>query len=154
MLDTLVYQGKLQAVHAGYKVYYRRRIVVHNLAITTGFAYNPARRNKFPLDKDIDPFLQALNPLRLGKAALLWMDDPLPQKKTVQDTPKKTLVIIVPGQTIQLPKSSVLVSLVGKGSCVMRLGEPKKVAGLVLAGMPLRLARELSTRINRVLQGA
>lgn len=155
MLDAMANEGRIERVHAGFMEYYRKRITSRGLVIPTSFAYNAEQRNQFSLDKDIDPFLQALAPLRAGKTVLLWMESPQAKtEKKVRKAVLKTLVVISSGPSIGLPEGTVLISMVDKGSCVLRLGEPKKVAKLILAGMPIKLAQELTKRINHVFQGA
>lgn len=115
--------------------------------------YNDPQRNSFSLSLDGDNFLAALAPLRHGKPVHLVMDDPkFAAMKKYVGTKAKKLVFLVPGSMIGIDPSGVLVSILESGSCVVWPKRPPKVANLVLAGMPAKLANVLMQKLHRIFQ--
>ena len=151
-LDELVDEGKLECTTIGTRRYYRKRKQVRSVALIPDRPYNGTQRNQFSLDANVDPLVQSLAPLRQGDSVKLWMERPqkAEPKKGAERSPK-ILVILTPGQALGFPRKSLLVSVIGKGSAVVDLSNPKNVANLVLAGVPARLAHELLKRVSRLL---
>lgn len=114
-------------------------------------SYNREQRNSFPLSTETDAFLGALAPLRFGKTVVLTMDDPrFKAIKNYRGTKGTKLIVLVPGSAMEMA-GVVLVSVLGAGSCMVRL-KSTKVADLVLAGMPARLADVLMQKLHRIFQ--
>jgi hypothetical protein len=118
-------------------------------------SYNGRQRNEFSLGANVDWFLGALSPLRFGKPVVLWMIHPPTSttKKTAGPKRDRTLVVICPGSLIGLPQGSFLISVVGSGSCVVKVdesGQAQGVANLVLARVPANLAKALISAIRKV----
>ncbi len=151
-LEQMAARGEIEAIEDGRMTYYRKKTVVTNLALRREPSYNGSTRNKFSLVADPDRFIQALAPLRSGKSVLLWLEPPKSKTKNFRGR-DKFLVALTPGQGIGFPSSAILVSVVGKGSAIVRLDEPKKVADLVLAGVPAKLANVLVDKLAMSLQG-
>lgn len=146
--------GKLEVFLAGKIRYYRWLSRGPEVALAKLPAYNQSGRNKFSLDPNVDLFVQALAPLRSGRTVSMWMD--VPQKASTlkrRNAPKRTLVVLTPGQSFGLPREALLVSLVGKGSALLDLTRQRSVADLVLAGMSAKLAKELFSRVARLICG-
>lgn len=117
-----------------------------------GDTYNHSERNQFSLGPMGEPFHTALMPLLSGKPVVLTMDDPrFARKKNYLGSKDKRLVILTPGQMLGFGRHHLLVSIVGSGSCIVRLGHPKS-ADLVLAGMPAKLANVLMDKIHQVFK--
>lgn len=164
VLDALVLCGLVEAISAGRYTYYRKgkkalgRPPVLGIATPTRTAYNDHARSESSLEK-ADSFLGVLTPLNKGKSVALWMDDP--RRGDVKNThknahknaePRRRLVVLIPGPAAGLPKGAVIVCVIGSGSCIVRVDQPTKVADLVLAGIPARLATILMDTVHRVLK--
>ena len=149
LLDELVRVGRVEVVLSTPHKYYRRapEISVASGAVT---GYTQSRRCESSLPGADDPLLRTVFPLRAGKPVKLWLDLPTTLKKST--APRRRLVILSPGSHVGLPRTCVLVSIVGSGSCVVRTSPPHKLADLVLAGMPAKLAGELMNKIHRALE--
>lgn len=151
LLESMAQRGEIEGISTGYLRLYRAA-PGKPIARPTGRTYNDTQRNQFSLDANINWLLQTLSPLRKGVAVHLWMNTP---NKTGRKTTKgvsRQLVIISPGTSIGFPREVVLVSVIGKGSSLVRplLGEG--IANLVLAGMPASLAKFLMSTLNRVIK--
>jgi hypothetical protein len=121
------------------------------VAVTAEPIYNRERRNEFPLSTDTDAFLGALAPLRFGKTVVLTMDDPrFKAMKNYRGNKGTKILVLVPGSAMGI-ENCVLVSVLGSGSCMVRL-KSTKVADLVLAGMPAKLADVLMQKLHRIFQ--
>lgn len=121
------------------------------VALQPPVGYNRERRSKSSLSTDTDAFLGALAPLRFGKTVVLTMEDPrFKAIKNYRGTKGTKLVVLVPGSAMDM-KDVVLVSVLGAGSCMVRL-KSTKVADLVLAGMPAKLADVLMQKLHRIFQ--
>lgn len=95
-----------------------------------------------------------LEPLTRGYAVTLSMQDPRFDKlKAYRGKKANQLVCMAPGPMYALPTDTLLVSIVGNGSCVIRPHESKDVAKLVLAGMPAGLAKALQSKLNTLFEG-
>ena len=73
-------------------------------------------------------------------------------KRKVPDAGARRLVVLTPGILLGVNPKSVLVSVVGSGSCVIKADGPAKVANLVLAGVPATLANLLMNTVHHVLK--
>jgi len=153
-LEALVYEGKVQRVVGGFMHYFRHATANKKLALFKGFAYNGAQRKELPLDANVDLLLQTLAPLTHEKIVKLWMEPPpkVAPKKS-RRTSERRLIVLTPGTHLGLPRKTVMVSVIGKGSCLVRLDEAVRTADLVLAGMSARLAKELMNRIHQLFSG-
>lgn len=152
LLEFLEATGEVERIEAGNHCYYRYRERVRSLAPRVETDYNGPARSKSSLSADVDWFLQALYPLRLKKPVLLWMDDPRLKRLKNRSTATKRLVILTPGEASGLPERSVLVSVVGSGSCIVDVDARPLVANLVLAGMPAKLAEVLMNQLRHVFK--
>lgn len=152
MLERMAQYGQIDMVRVGPMSYYRRHSRGGGIDPDSAATYNDRQRNKFSLDADVDYLYQTMSPLRKGKPVNLWMELP---KKSVKKTTQllvKRLVVIVPGSVIGLPRDAVLIAIVGAGSCLLRPLRSESIANLVLAGMPAKLASELSSVIRRIFK--
>lgn len=152
LLYVLESTGAIEKIEAGGHVYYRYRPQVRSLATKVETDYNGPARSKSSLSADVDWFLQALYPLRLNKPVLLWMDDPRLKRLKNRSTTTKRLVILTTSEASGLPERSVLVSVVGSGSCIVNVDAKPQVANLVLAGMPVKLAEVLMNQLRQVFK--
>lgn len=102
-----------------------------------------------------DSFGTKLEPLTRGYAVSLVMNDPSRARSAKYRGKKQNQFVgLAPGSLYGLPSGSVLVSIVGSGSCVIHPLESNDVAKLVLAGMPAGLARVLVTKLKSLYEGA
>lgn len=139
--------GNEHCVNPRHHQFKRKELIEYPL--TPG--YNREQRNEFPLSTESDAFLGALAPLRFGKTVVLTMEDPrFKAIKNYRGTKGTKLVVLVPGSAMEM-KGVVLVSVLGAGSCMVRLNSTQ-VADLVLAGMPARLASVLMQKLHRIFQ--
>lgn len=152
LLELLESTGEVERVEGGRYTYYRYRPKVRSLARRVETDYNGPARSKSSLSADVDWFLQALYPLRLNKPVLLWMDDPRLTRLKKRSASTKRLVVLTPGELSGLPERSVLVSVVGAGSCIVHVDAKPSVANLVLAGMPVKLADVLMNQLRQVFK--
>lgn len=153
-LHELARQGKLEVFRAGTIRYYRQHLQPQPVAPSPAPTYNVGGRNEFSLDPNVDPFVQVLAPLLVGRTVKLWMDIPQkPSNLKRAKSSKRTLVVLTPGQSFGLPREALLVSLVGKGCALLDLSRQRSVADLVLAGMSAKLAKELFNRVARLICG-
>lgn len=110
--------------------------------------------NKFSSLGDPDFLANKLEPLTRGYAVSMSMQDPKFEKlKQYKGKKKNQLVCLAPGPMYALPTDTVLVSIVGNGSCIVRPFESKDVAKLVLAGMPVKLANALMSKLHYLYKG-
>lgn len=156
VLVLLSLSGEVETLRVGGHTYYRKK---YNdgleVAPPAGRPYNPHTRSKSSLDST-DYLLHALTPLRAGRAVALWMDTPRrAHRKNARSHPRQ-VVVLSPGPMLGLPKGTVLVSVVGSGSCFARVDQPQyvnlNVADLVLAGIPAKLANVLMRTLQRAMQ--
>lgn len=151
MLEGMAQDGMIDGISTGYMRLYRNKDSV-SIAESSLGEYNDRQRNQFSLDANIDWLLQTLNPVSKGKVVHLWMDTPNKTgKKTTRDL-RRQLVIISPGTCVGFPREVVLISVIGKGSSLVRPIKGDGVANLVLAGMPASLAKLLMSTLNRVMK--
>jgi len=120
------------------------------VVFTAPYRYNTYRKHKLSPGESLDAFSQALLPLTQEKVVILSMDDPRMRVVKKLSAPKKKAVVLVPGTLMGMTGKVVLISVVGSGSAVMNIDQPKQVANLVLAGMPARLAGILMEKLHRI----
>lgn len=60
------------------------------------------------------------------------------------------LMLIAPGHLYGMGAGKYLVSIPGKGSSIVDVNSDKNVSGLILAGVPTRLARELDRALKQI----
>jgi hypothetical protein len=102
-----------------------------------------------------DSFGAKLEPLTRGYAVSMTMQDPRHMRNPKYRGKKQNQFIgLAPGPLYGLPTGSILVSIVGSGSCVIRPFESNELAKLVLAGMPAGLAKVLVTKLKTLYEGA
>ena len=113
-------------------------------------------RPRHQVSKHVDWFSGTLAPLRNDKPVRLWMH--VPKAKVGKKSERgeqlrlvRRFVAVIPGTQLGLPRGTFLISIIGAGSCIIEPGA-HKVANLVLAGMPAKLAQELVQRINKVMK--
>lgn len=146
LMDELVATGEVEKIEIGFMTYYRLKPL--DLAIAP--EYNGPQRNEFSLAPEADWFLHALEPLVRGKSVHLSFDDPrFSQMKNYRGKKQKRLAILVPGPMAGLKDEIILVSVVGSGCCLIRPKiEGHRIADLVLAGMPAKLATTLMNKLH------
>lgn len=120
------------------------------VADTPKRAYN--RRRKSGGLGEVDWLVNALEPLSKGKTKVLVMDTPaIPRKGRKDDsTTRHQLVALAPGTLYGFKQGSVLVSIIGAGSCVVVPSEPKQLTPLLRAGIPPKLAKALIDGLARL----
>lgn len=102
---------------------------------------------------EVDWLLNKIEPLKRGYAVTLSMDDgKYSRLAKYRGTKKNQLVALAPGELYGFASRSVLVSIVGNGCCVVHPTRERKVADLVLAGMPAKLANLLMEKLHRLYQ--
>lgn len=151
MLEDMAQRGEIEGVSTGHIRLYRAADR-GTIASPSGITYNDTQRNKSSLDADIDWLLQKLHPVRTGKVVHLWMDLPSKTGRKTTKSERRQLVVLSPGTTIGFPREVVLVSVIGKGSSLIRPLLADGIADLVLAGMPARLAKLLMSTLKRVIK--
>lgn len=152
MLDAMVEYRVVERIQTTRGVCYRRTPPVNGVAKPRDTPYNDNRCGESALDADVDLLAQAVYPLRFGNPVLLWMDDPrMAGIKNFRGS-KRKLMVISPGPITGLPVGLILISIIGSGSCLLRTDEFDKVANLVLAGVPAKLANALIAAIRKVLK--
>lgn len=152
MLDAMVEMRVVERIQTNRGTCYRRSPPVEGLAKPRVPTYNGNRCGESALDANVDLLAQAIYPLRFGKPVLLWMDDPRMAGMKNFRGAKRKLIVISPGPITGLPAGLILISIVGSGSCVIRTDEFDKIANLVLAGVPAKLANALVAAIRKVLK--
>lgn len=116
-------------------------------------SYNGPQTNQFRLADNFDHFRLALRPLAKGHPVALAMDDHRPvHAKARSSVSRKRVVVITPFNAPGLALGSYVISILGKGSCLVWPSKPNQSANLVLAGMPARLANVLLNKLQ-VLEG-
>lgn len=100
---------------------------------------------------DPDYFRAVLEPLKEGRSVLLSMRTEQTRRTKVVTGLKPIPVVVMPGVCIGLPETSVLISVVNHGSCMIDVNFRSNLARLALAGMPMAYARFLVDAIHRVL---
>lgn len=146
LMEKLAKQGYVEKIEIGFMTYYRRR----DLALQVKPSYNESRRNEFSLSREPDWFLGILSPLKYGKPVHLMLNDPrFSQLKNYRGTKDKRLVLLIPGTLAGLKKELLLVSVIGSGSCLVRVKDSEqRTADLVSAGIPARLATILLEKLH------
>lgn len=150
MLDYWTSLGWVEKLQIGKKFYYRK--LRERLARPSVAEYTRRQRVEDSLTADVDWFYQALAPLRSGLPVFLLMDGVRMVKRKGTNAGARRLVVLTPGALLGVNPKSVLVSVVGSGSCVIRADAPAKVANLVLAGVPAMLANLLMNTVHHVLK--
>ena len=117
--------------------------------------YNDQQRSQSSLGPTHHPFLTALFPLREGKSVVLTMENPkLAARKNYRGSKGRIIVVLTPGSALGakygLSNREILVSILGSGSCMVRVGQ--KSANLILAGMPAKLANGLMDALHQIFQ--
>lgn len=141
--------GEIESSSVGYMRYYRKRS--SGIAAHARDPYNGEARSESSPEK-ADNFLRVLTPLSAGKSVALWMDDSRKKGNRINAESKRKLVVLIPGPVAGLPKGTVIVCIIGSGSCIVRVDQPTKVADLVLAGIPAKLATSLMDNVHRVMK--
>lgn len=95
-----------------------------------------------------------LHPLLEGRCVVLLMETP-PSGKRPPGAPtiKPTPVVLTPGSLFGSAQNVLLVSVVGKGATVVKVGADQQQPRLVLAGVPKRLAYALMDQLRRTFFG-
>jgi hypothetical protein len=140
--------GRLQSIAKRKRAAPRKKKPIAQAALTP---YNAEQRGKYPQESRLDALARHLIPLRSGRSVVLSMELPKPKAIKVTKFPPK-LVVIAPGPVHGFKKGFLLISIVGMGAALVKLHDPSAVAKLVLARMPVRLARELMNRIHQVFE--
>lgn len=113
---------------------------------------HPVSINRTGNDEVKDEFFQALKPLTSGKTVFLKMTVPgFRTTKTIGDPAPRT-VALVPGESMGLDPGYVMVAVFGRGSTIIDLVGKPKIANVVLAGMPEKLAKALVDKLHDVYQ--
>lgn len=120
------------------------------VADSPGTRYTGKQRNRFSLEEEADHFKRILSPLKHGNIVTLAMTEPVVPRKKQAHVKRERLVVITPGRLFGAKPGLILISIVGKGACLVDVIHPH-VANLVLAGMPVRLAKELMNQLHRIL---
>lgn len=123
------------------------------VAVGAVASYNEPQTNQFRLADNFDSFRFALQPLVKGKPVALAMDDHRPtHAKARGQRQRKLIVVITPYSAPGLEPGSFVISILGRGSCMVWPSKPNQSANLVLAGMSARLANVLLSKLQ-VLEG-
>jgi hypothetical protein len=102
---------------------------------------------------ELDQFLNRLEPVRRGYATVLAMTDPrYMNNPRYRGKRANQLIAIAPGELYGLRRKSVLVSVVGNGSALIYPVDRVGLDGLVLAGIPSRLAGHLMEALHLLLK--
>lgn len=101
---------------------------------------------------NVDWLVNSLKPLLEGKPKVLVMDTPAPPRKgSPRNAWRQQLVALAPGTLYGFAADTVLVSIIGAGSCVVHpLRRPARTTDLILAGMRAPLARTLLDGLYRL----
>lgn len=103
-------------------------------------------------EKQKDEFLEVLRPLTQGKTVVLRMMEPgFRTTKVINTGMKQKIVILVPGAAMDI-EGALLISVIGRGSTIIEAAGTIKVANLVLAGMPEKLAKALVEKLHILFQ--
>lgn len=97
---------------------------------------------------DPNYLLDRLRPLLFGQAVKLVQE--AKRRHGRFDRIVNTGVLIAPGYFYGFDKDSLVVSLLGKGSCVIFVRSPSVVSELVSAGMPIELAKALIENLKKL----
>ncbi len=113
-------------------------------------AYN--RRSKSRGLGYVDWLVNALEPLINGDTKVLVMNTPTPPRKGIpaSGSTRQQLVTLAPGPLYGFATDSVMISVIGSGSCVVHPLESKQTSRMILAGIPPFLANALFTGLNRL----
>ena len=152
MLEDMADRQEIDRVSVGHMKYYRSRNAEVELDAGGSPGYNHSQRNRFSLDADVDYLYQTVHPLARGKTVMLWMELPATAQKKTSRISKRRLVVLSPGHATGLPRDTLLVSVIGSGSTLLRPLQKEGVANLVLAGMPARLAHVLMNVVRRIFK--
>lgn len=93
-----------------------------------------------------------LDPLSKGRCVVLRMD--VPARKSVRRVASQRnyeVVVVSPGELFGAPRGHFLVSVVNRGSALIRPLQSSDVSRLILAGMPKHLATALMDQIRRII---
>lgn len=102
---------------------------------------------------DVDWLLNRLEPLRRGYAVVLSMqDDRYARMVKYRGKKQNQLVTLTPGSLYGFAPDSVQVAIIGSGAAIVFPARSEKVADLILAGMPARLAKLLMEKLHRLYQ--
>ena len=112
-------------------------------------AYN--RRNKSRGLGSVDWLVNALEPLINGDTKVLVMDTPTPPRKGMPSgSTRQQLVALAPGTLYGFAANSVMISVIGAGSCVIHPLEQRQLSRMILAGIPPFLANVLFNGLTRL----
>lgn len=142
-------RGRAEIIQAGRTRYYRRKAANTGIALTLRGGYNGGQRSESSLTADVDWFQQKLYRLKAGEPVSLMMETPSSKFSKRAAGPVQNLVILTPGSLLGFPQA-VLVSVLGKGSCVIH--PSTKLADLVLAGIPAVLGGALMNAIRQTMK--
>ena len=95
-----------------------------------------------------DYLINHLTPLKQGRVVKLVQETK--QKHGLRIREVQTLVLLAPSTLYGMTPGMVIVSVIGKGSCVIIPNTGKGTGVLVKAGMPLRLAVVLIEKLDEL----
>lgn len=102
------------------------------------------------ISRDIDYFAAKLAPLKEGRTVTLQIIHPRGIGKR-----KNPIVLLAPGILFDLPKDTVVVSVLNNGSCILRINPFEKkprISDLVRAGIPAKLANALVAKLQHIFK--
>lgn len=91
-----------------------------------------------------------LEPLRHDKPVILEMSKPKVESKRIAAN-RAIPIVLVPGKVIGAPRGKLLVSVIGHGAAIIDSVSPEALGQLVLAGIPVKLAKVLIDGIRHTL---
>lgn len=105
-------------------------------------AMNKVRQDR--LSTDVDWFGGKLWPLTQGQAVAFAIITADPKARGKRKNP---IVTITPGEPLGFGERTFVVSVINNGSCIIEI-DCKSTAGLVLAGIPAKLAKLLLDKLR------
>lgn len=99
---------------------------------------------------DPNYLLQALMPLRSGMTVRLVQETVSRHGRLQIERVKKTGLLLAPGQLYGLRPDSVVISLLGRGSCVVIPSRQRGVGEIAAMGVPQKLATALFETLTKV----
>lgn len=109
--------------------------------------HNDPAMNEFHQDRistDVDWLLAKLVPLKDGKPVMLQLIN-----EAGIGRKKNPLITIVPVECFGFRMKSVVVSVIGCGSCIVHVNE-NRLSDLVMAGIPTKYAKILITKLQLI----
>lgn len=99
-------------------------------------------------EKKVDHFLERLAPLKRGKVVSLSLRVRKIHGKQHRET--NLLALLAPGRIYGMVDNAVVVSIVGKGSCVIFPDTGKGKGDLARAGVPVKAAEALLEKLREL----